>query len=96
MSKPSAARLTYSYNTSVAPEGSWSGCAFSGRVALGQPLLHGKSVPGLPSIELFLDRFEFLKNRRQVGGLIDVPVLLRRKANTRNVRATALVGATER
>ncbi len=43
-----------------------------------------------------MDRFEFRKDLRQLDRLVDVPILLRREANARPVRATALVGAAER
>ena len=43
-----------------------------------------------------LDAFERLQHLRELRRLIDLPVLLRRKANTRAIRAAALVGAAER
>ena len=46
--------------------------------------------------ELFLDRFELLQDRFELGGLVDLPILLRAQANARAVRAAALVGAAER
>ena len=47
-------------------------------------------------VELLLDRFELLQDRLELGRLVDLPVLLRREANARAVRAAALVGAAER
>src|SRR5262249_55009866 len=51
---------------------------------------------GLRRVELILDCFELLQRRLQLSRLVDLPVLLRREANTRAVRSTTLVGATER
>ena len=51
---------------------------------------------GLRSVELLLDRFEFLKDVCQLGWLVDLPILLRCEANPRTIRTTALVGAAER
>ena len=51
---------------------------------------------GLRSVELLLDPFERLQHLSQLSRLVDFPILLRREANARAVRATALVGAAER
>ena len=50
---------------------------------------------GLRAVELLLDRLQLLENLRQCGRLVHFPILLRRKANARPVRPTALVGAAE-
>jgi hypothetical protein len=42
---------------------------------------------------VLLDRFELLKDRFQLIGLVDLPVFLGAKANPRAVGATAFVGA---
>src|SRR5262249_18556426 len=49
----------------------------------------------LGRVELALNLFESLQNLRQLGGLIDGPVLLRREANARTVRSSAFVGTAE-
>src|SRR4029079_6166189 len=46
---------------------------------------------GLRGLALALERFELVENRRQMGWLVDLPILLRRKANTRTIRTAALV-----
>ena len=50
---------------------------------------------GFRTIELLLDGFELRKHLCQFGGLVDLPVLLRRKPDARAVRAAALVAAAE-
>ena len=50
---------------------------------------------GLRAVELALDALQRLERFRQLGRLIGFPVLLRREANARAVRAAALVGAAE-
>ena len=52
--------------------------------------------PGADLLKSALDAFERLQHLRELRGLIDLPVLLRRETNTRTVRAAALVGAAER
>ncbi len=52
--------------------------------------------PDCRAVELALDAFQRLEHLRQLGRLVDLPVLLRRQANARAVRAAALVGAAER
>ena len=47
------------------------------------------------AVELLLDRFELAEHLRQLGRLVDLPVLLRREADARAVGAAALVGAAE-
>ena len=51
---------------------------------------------GLRAVEALPDSIERLEDGRQLGRVVDLPILLRRKANARTVRATPLVGATER
>ena len=51
--------------------------------------------PDCRAVELLLDALKGLEHLRQLGRLVDFPVLLRREANTRPVRTAALVGATE-
>src|SRR5271165_4778582 len=51
---------------------------------------------GQRTVELVLDRLQGLQDFRQFHRLVDVPILLRRQANTGTVRSTALVGAAER
>src|SRR6202008_1925270 len=50
---------------------------------------------GLRGVELPLDTIEGLEEVRQLGRLVDLPILLRREADARPVRPTALVGAAE-
>ena len=50
----------------------------------------------LGAVELVLDALQSFERLRQLGGLVDCPVLLRRQANAGAVGAAALVGATER
>ncbi len=50
---------------------------------------------GLRSVEPLPDLFERRQHLRQLGRLVDLPILLRREADARAVRATALVGAAE-
>ena len=52
--------------------------------------------PDCGAVELALDAFQRLQHLRQLGGLVDFPILLRRQANAGAVRAAALVGAAER
>ncbi len=49
----------------------------------------------LRAVELLLDRLQGLQHLPQFGRLVDLPVLLRREADARPVRSTALVGAAE-
>src|SRR6185436_4097300 len=49
----------------------------------------------LSFVELVLDALQRLEDLCQLGGLVDLPVLLRREANARAVRSSSLVGATE-
>ncbi len=51
---------------------------------------------GLRAAELALDALQRLEHLRQLGGLVDVPPVLRRETNASAVRAAALVGAAER
>src|SRR5208337_5652312 len=51
---------------------------------------------GLRIVELLLDLLELLKKLCQLSRLVDFPILLRREANARAVRPTALVRAAER
>ena len=51
---------------------------------------------GLRAVEILLDFLESRQNLRELGRLVDFPILLRRQANARPVRATAFVGAAER
>ena len=50
---------------------------------------------GLSRVELPLDALQRLQHLRQLGRLIDCPILLRRETDARTVRAAALVGAAE-
>src|SRR5262249_1589325 len=50
---------------------------------------------GRRRVELLLDRFELLQHRLELSRLVDLPVLLRREADARAVRAATLVGAAE-
>ena len=52
--------------------------------------------PDCGAVERALDAFESLQHLRQLGRLVDCPILLRREANAGAVRAAALVGAAER
>ena len=47
------------------------------------------------SVELLLDRLELRKRLLELGGVVDLPVLLGRKANARAVSSATLVGAPE-
>ena len=47
-------------------------------------------------VERLLDRFELLQHLRQLGRIVDLPILLRAQANARAIGAAALVGAAER
>ena len=49
----------------------------------------------LRAVEFALDALQRLEHLRQLDRLVDFPLLLRREANARTVRTTALVGATE-
>ena len=51
---------------------------------------------GRRAVELALDALEGRQHLRELRGLIDRPVLLRRETNAGAVRAAALVGAAER
>ena len=51
---------------------------------------------GLRGVELLLDALKGFEDLRQLGRLVDLPILLRRQTNTRPVRTAALVGAAER
>ena len=51
---------------------------------------------GLRVIERLLNPLESLQYLRQLGWVVDLPVLLRREADARAVGAAALVGAAER
>ena len=51
---------------------------------------------GLRAVEILLDRLQRPKNLRQLGRLVDFPILLRREANARPVSPAALVAAAER
>ena len=69
----------------------------------GTPAQHdqvGKRDPLLPAglrvVERLLDPLQGLQHLRQLGWIVDVPILLRREANASPVGATALVGAAER
>src|SRR5437762_12013582 len=53
-------------------------------------------LPPAGCVERQLDRFELLKRRLKLRRVVDLPVLLRRQADTRTVGAAALVGAAER
>ncbi len=48
----------------------------------------------LRAVELLLDPLQGLQHPRYAGGHVDVPPVLRRQADPRPVRATALVGVT--
>ena len=50
---------------------------------------------GLRGVELLLDALEGFEHLRQLGRLVDLPILLRREADARPVRPAALVGAAE-
>ena len=50
---------------------------------------------GLGAVERVLDALQGLEDLRQLGWLIDFPILLRRQTNAGAVRTAALVGATE-
>ena len=52
-------------------------------------------VAGLFGVEVLLNGFEFGEHRREFGGLIYGPVLLRSEADARAVGAAALVAAAE-
>ena len=52
--------------------------------------------PDAELVELALDAFQSLEHLRQLGGLVDFPILLRRQTNAGAVRAAALVGTAER
>ena len=51
---------------------------------------------GLRVVELLLDPLQRLQHLRQLGRIVDRPILLRREADARAVGAAALVGAAER
>ena len=51
---------------------------------------------GLRVVELLLDLLQRLQHLRELGRVVDVPILLRREANASAVGAAALVGAAER
>ena len=52
--------------------------------------------PDCEALNSFWIASSLLQHLRQLGRLVDLPVLLRREANARAVRAAALVGAAER
>jgi hypothetical protein len=52
-------------------------------------------LPPAARVEVGLDAFERREHLRQLGRLVDRPVLLRREADARAVGAAALVGAAE-
>ena len=52
--------------------------------------------PDCGAVERTLDAFESLQHFRQLGRLVDLPILLRREANAGAVRTAALVGTAER
>ena len=51
---------------------------------------------GLRAVEVILNLLQRLQHLRQFGRIVDFPILLRREANARSVRPTALVGPAER
>ena len=55
----------------------------------------GREGNGHCAVEGFLHAREGFKNPGQLGGLVDVPILLRRETDARPVRPAALVGAPE-
>ena len=52
--------------------------------------------PVCGGVELAADAFQRLEHLGQLGGLVDLPILLRCEANAGAVGAAALVGAAER
>ena len=50
---------------------------------------------GLRAVEIRLDRLKRLKNLRQLGRLVDFPILLRREADARAVSPAPLVAPAE-
>ena len=52
-------------------------------------------APGLGGVELLLDRRQPVEHLRQLGGLVDLPVLLGRQSNSTAVGTPALVAASK-